>query len=349
MFVRCIAERYPTTSFQIYTSSAYAQPFQRISNITNFCRVGRFIDRVCNKTIGKQIGKRCLERNADATVHIGGSIFIEPEHFVPPREYYSNPNLYIIGCNYGPSKTEAYYDYIWTRLQKAQDVCFRDGYSYGMFSSLKHVRVAPDVLFGYPDYPAPKKGHGVGISVISLDERPGLKHMADAYYRSIAQVIDQCAQRDVSVKLFGFCSDEGDRTAIEHIKNRCKTGKFEICEYDGNIDGMLDDINACEYMIASRFHAMIIGWCLSKKVFPVVYSDKQLHVMDDVGYTGDYWDLREKKEYTAESIICNIHEAVTFRVDEYKRQSKLHFNKLDDYLKNSVTIGENKSEDAERS
>ena len=332
MFVRCIAERYPATSFKICTSSVYAQPFENLPNISNLSWICRFIDRVCNRMVGAEICKKQLEKSADATVHIGGSIFIEPDNFVPPQAYLSNSNLFMIGCNFGPYKTEAYRDFIFSRLQKANDVCFRDKYSYDVFSSIPHARVAPDVLFGYPHYPVPQSGCGVGISVISPDVRPELKHIADTYYSVVAQTIDLYAQSAVPVTLFSFCADEGDTQAIHEIKTRCVTDKFEICKYDGDIDVFLRNINACEYIIASRFHAMIIGWCLGKKVFPIVYSDKQLHVMEDVQYSGACWDLRKADAYTANKLIDSVYASQSFPVDEFTSESQRQFKMTDKFL-----------------
>ena len=100
MFVRCIAQRYPNVSFRICTSSGYAQPFKNLPNIRNAGSLGRFIDRACNKIAGTQIFRQHLEMTADAAVHIGGSVFIEPSHFIAPKTYASHSNLFIIGCNF---------------------------------------------------------------------------------------------------------------------------------------------------------------------------------------------------------------------------------------------------------
>lgn len=332
MFVRCIAKRYPQVSFRICTSSAYARPFEKLTNIGNLGYWGRLVDRVCKKITDIEICKRYLEQTAKATVHIGGSVFIEPDHFSVPKNYYSNPNLYMIGCNFGPYKTDTYRDFIYSRLQKARDVCFRDKYSYEMFSSLAHVRVAPDVLLGYPDYPKAQVGYGVGISVISLDERQDLKHVADTYYSVIAQVVDAFVQMKIPVKLFSFCTDEGDSKAIEHILEQSKTKEAEICTYDGDIDAILDQINECEYIIATRFHAMIIGWCLSKKVLPVVYSDKQIHVMDDMEYRKPYWDLRIQNEYNYSELMEDMYTAHSHDVKKYQSHSLCQFKRLDKYF-----------------
>ena len=333
MFVRCIAKRYPNTLFRISTSQNYAKAFKSQLNIKNLSSFQYFMDRVSGKILKKRIFKQRVEKKSHATVHIGGSIFIEPENFIVPKQPDAKSNLYIIGCNFGPYKTRAYRNFVYSKLQNSTDVCFRDRYSYNEFSDIAHTRFAPDVLFGYPGYPVPQKGSGVGISVICLDGRPELRYIADVYYNVIAQTIDCCSQEGRAVKLFSFCSDEGDAKAVEEITKRCNCDNVEICKYDGDIDFMLEKLNSCEYIIASRFHAMIIGWVLSKKVFPIVYSDKQLNVIKDTNFMGPYWDLRDTEIYTSNQLFQNmIHSEVFSHVNELKANSEIQFEKLDEYL-----------------
>lgn len=327
LFVRCVAERYPHVMFRIFAFPASAQPFAHLPNIRNIGKVWHFIDRACNKFTGKHICKLQMEKSAPAVVHIGGSILLNPHCFS-----LLNPNTFVIGCNFSPYKTEADYRMIFSKLEKAKDVCFRDRYSYEMFSSLNHARMAPDVLFGYPGYPAFKKGCGVGISVISVDNRPELKHIADKYYNEIAQTIDKCAQMQIPVKLFSFCEAEGDSKAIRDIMARSKTKCAEICKYDGDMDATLEQLNECEYIVATRFHAMVIGWCLSKKVFPVVYSDKQLNVMQDIGYRGSWWDLRKPEADSDVRLMEQIMAACAVDVKDCQQHAQQQFEALDRYI-----------------
>ena len=327
LFVLYVAERYPDVLFNICTFPGFAQVFEQFPNIRNVGKLGQFLDRACNKITGKRLYRQYMEKSARAVVHIGGSIFIEPVQFT-----LLNPNTFMIGCNFGPYKTEAYRKSVFSKLEKAKDVCFRDSYSYEMFSSLNNVRVAPDVLFAYPGYPAVQKGCGVGISVIGIDSRPELKHMADKYYNEIAQTIDKCAQMQLPVKLFSFCEAEGDAKAIRERMARSKTKAAEVCEYDGDMDAVLKQLNECEYIVATRFHAMVIGWCLSKKVFPVIYSDKQLNVMQDVGYQGCWWDLKNTQPDSDFCLMEHIMAACTLDVKDCQQQAQRQFEALDRYI-----------------
>ncbi|MEI3326743.1 MAG: polysaccharide pyruvyl transferase family protein [Thomasclavelia sp.] len=50
---------------------------------------------------------------------------------------------------------------------------------------------------------------------------------------------------------------------------------------DTDLEGILNCIGSAEIVIATRFHAMILGWCMGKKTLPIVYSSKMTHVLEE--------------------------------------------------------------------
>ncbi len=308
MFVHYLAMRYPNVNFLAYANKEKTLTFQHLKNIRFSSSVFVFLDRIANKLLKKRIWNHLFEKKAIGTVFIGGSVFIEPPDFRKPSSYFCPQNMYYIGCNFGPYRTQAYLDFIRYRIEKASDICFRDTLSYNVFSDLPNVRVAPDVLFGYPCFSEKRNGEGIGISVIALEHREGLSEKAELYYKAIAKVIDFCYEMNIPVKLFSFCKVEGDEAAIHQIREKATHKDFATICYNGNVNEILDEINSCEYMIATRFHAMIIGWCMHKKVFPIVYSQKQLSVMNDVDYKGMYWNLKDES-YESDNLLTDCLKA----------------------------------------
>ena len=114
--------------------------------------------------------------------------------------------------------------------------------------------------------PQKKKGSGVAFSVIDPSARSGLEISAEEYYDEVAEAIRSCASEKKRVALFSFCSYEGDDSAIEKIVSRINGTSVEIFSYNGDISGFLNRQNDCECIVATRFHAMVIGWMLSKKI-----------------------------------------------------------------------------------
>ncbi|KIR02075.1 hypothetical protein P261_00889 [Lachnospiraceae bacterium TWA4] len=87
-----------------------------------------------------------------------------------------------------------------------------------------------------------------------------------------------------------------------------------------------------EYIIASRFHAMVLGIIANKPVFPLVYSDKTIHVLDDINYCGKYVDIRDGKLLTYEMSRWNLDHNVVMEVEQIQKKAEEHFKNLDRIL-----------------
>ncbi len=333
LFVKSIALRYPDVDFYLQCSNKYTKAFAEHKNIKIMSKPLLWMDRAAKKISGRPMIRHLMMKKADAFVHIGGSVFIEPEGFQKAQWSRPNKNFFTIGANFGPYRSEGFVDYTRERIQKMRDICFRDKYSYAFFKELGNVRVAPDVLFGYPMYPQSDNGNGVGISVIRLDLRPNLQEKAAMYYDAIAKVVSQCQERGIPVKLFGFCAKEGDDKAIANVLERLQDKKVDTYLYDGDIEAFLAAFHSCDHIIATRFHAMVIGWRLGKRVFPIIYSNKQTHVIEDVGFKGKMWDLTAAQDYDGEALLrdCMGNDQLE-DIDCLARESLRQFLKLDEFI-----------------
>ena len=326
MFVKCIAERYPEVTFRVYADRRYLAAFEGIRNIKAYPCLYAKIDRASEILGLHPFVDRLLLNHSDTAVHIGGSVFIEPKDGTVFPSLTSQGDMYYIGCNFGPYRTERYLKYVYESLRSASDVCFRDSYSYGLFKELPQVRMAPDVLFGYPSYPPKKKGSGVAFSVIDPSARSGLEISAEEYYDEVAEAIRSCASEKKRVALFSFCSYEGDDRAIEKIVSRINGTSVDIFSYNGDISGFLNRLNDCECIVATRFHAMVIGWMLSKKVLPVVYSAKQTNVINDIGFTGAVRNLAKKGTRSLSELLEKyLSEPVDFDVGQLSAEAENQF------------------------
>ena len=330
MFVEYLTEKFPQVSFCVLVHPKYAKPFKRIKNIKLHYLLW-FFNKLLKKIIKKSLIKYRIVKKIKNYVYIGGSVFIEPENY-EKDEILQYENGFILGANFGPYRNQKFYDLTKEKIIKLKDICFRDSYSYDMFKMLNNVRCAPDVLFGYNKYPAYQKGSGIGISVVELERRKSLSDMTEDYYKTIADFIEICCQQNITVSLYSFCSSEGDSRAVKKITELCQA-QCRVVSYKGDIVAFLNDMNTNEYIVATRFHAMVIGWCLGKKVFPITYSKKLNNVMHDVNFTGKYWNLLKKEKYDAQRLFEDCLTAEPLQgCNDLQKKSDEQFKKITEFI-----------------
>ncbi len=333
MFVITMAERFPHVNFHIAVKDQYRKVFEKYKNLT---LMSSFDEHGIK-------GRLKLRFSYSAFVKLGGSIFMEPVNWVkqPPFPKWQclllNKNKFIMGANFGPCYTTEFFERAKGSLKYYNGICFRDKYSYNMFSQLKNCKYAPDILFGYKHYPEYKTGDGVGISVIKMDGRETLDKYAKEYYASIANACDILIDKNIPVKLFSFCEKEGDEEAINKIIPQMKpetSKKVSVYNYKGNIEEFLREFNSCEYIVGTRFHAMVLGLSMKKKVYPVIYSKKLSNVLEDISFNGKYWNILEGESKDGEQIVTELLSAPVSNIsEEFVLSSETHFDAFAKYIK----------------
>lgn len=336
MFIRCLVRRYPNVRFTCNIPPKLNQAFRNERNLRLPGALDYFMQRVANKlklSSPDQYRKRAA-RKSDLLIRIGGSIFIESPNVKRRSWEKLHEKEFVIGANFGPWTSDTFLRDAKKYLSECSDVCFRDRFSYTLFQQLERVRVAPDVLFGYPYYPMPKSGNGVGISVIAAEKRSVFKQISDTYYMTLAAACDYWIERHIPVKLFSFCTAEGDMEAIHSVLDKAKhRNEIDVVAYTGNIEEMLSEMNECDTIIATRFHAMILGWSMGKKVFPVIYSPKQTHVLHDIGWMGPCWDLLSGEVLNSEELIKARESLVPIsNIEDLARAAQEQFSGLDGFI-----------------
>lgn len=271
----------------------------------------------------------------DAYVYIGGSIFMEGGSsynlsekfydFVKRCKENNKPFCYI-SCNYGPYQTQEYFNLSRKNFAECTDICFRDLYSYNLFSDIETVRYAPDFAFSYNTPLVSKQNNSVGISVIDLGIRNDLKNKENTYINFLCKNIKNYILSEKDVYLFSFCEYEGDERAIEKISNNFPNEqKLHIVKYSGDIDEFLNIYNKMEYMICARFHAMILSTTARQKIHVMTYSKKIDRVIDDLNLnlpTLHLNELDENYELKLENFISVNDETIQIITNKAKLQDE---------------------------
>lgn len=140
------------------------------------------------------------------------------------------------------------------------------------------------------------------------------------------------------VDLISFCDKEGDDKGIRKIltclsdeHHKCSIGVYR---YNGDIEKILGLFARAEYIVASRFHAMIIGMLYGKPIFPICYGAKMIHYLEDIGFTGKIGKPNSLKDITVEDVLFNLKHNIVAQCEQHKDLAYLQFEGLRMYLEN---------------
>lgn len=343
LFIHTITRRYPDVQFYIWAGPENRVSFASIDNLKALdpdSGVIRMLSGIRSSFAARY--KTWHEKRCDAVVYIGGSLFIEYESWPMILNWWAYAAgqypFYVLGANFGPYQSEEYRARLETIFEQTQDVCFRDRYSRDKFAQCSKVRCAPDILFSYPIPDVEVREKQVLISVIHCGQKgEGSRSLGEyrrGYVASMAQIIQGYLQEGYACVLASFCRIEGDEIAIREILEAAGVAmddaRIRILCYDGtNADEMVREIAQSAQVIASRFHAAILGLAAGRWVFPVVYSDKTIRVLDDIGFNGKIADIRSQKIITQEQLREGFGRADAQKINEWRQGANRHFAVLD--------------------
>lgn len=262
----------------------------------------RAINRVLRQLGRPQLYFRLASRKNTDFIILGGSLFIESQdqkndlQRITDLEYAVEHGdcSYVIGSNFGPYSSNWYMEKLRRIFEKCADVCFRDQYSWELFSDLKNTRYAPDVvLSGLWEGEKDKicQSDRILISVIDLQTRPKLRGAASRYEKLLAGIAMYHVAQGDRVGLISFCEQDGDHAVCERVKRACNCEKIEIIEYRDF--GILSVISQAKKIYGSRFHSIILSLYYGIQYFPFVYDQKTVNALATYCGTGDFVDVRD--------------------------------------------------------
>lgn len=347
LFIKTITNRYPKTKFYLWSDKQNQDNFKTVKNLKVIDQNGkwvRFLKKIRPSFVVRY--KNGLKRRSKAVVYVGGSIFMEYAQWKQYIEGWNNDvnnfSMYALGCNFGPYKTEDYRVAMGGVFEKMQDVCFRDNYSYHLFKDVATVRQAPDILFSYPMPKVDIEEKRIFVSVIDCSSRDEgdtakLSQYDGFYIQNLAILLKEYLQNGYTLTLSSFCKVEGDENSVYKLRQEMGVSnddkRVQNLFYDGvNADAMLTSLSSAKYVISTRFHGVILALVAGRPVLPIVYSDKTLHVLEDMGFMGKVLDLRKEDHISFEEAQQNFEMLAQINVDKQIENSKLHFQRLDDII-----------------
>ena len=350
MFFEKLITRYPDTIFFVYSvyfCKEYREFFERFDNVKFYSTddpMVQKINNIGNKFKIKDLFELLLLKRSKASVHIGGSIYQEIGDYkldfkVRARRKQPLKPFYSISCNFGSYKTEKFKK-MWTKqFKKFKDICFRDKYSYELFSKKKNVRYAPDVLFSCKSQDTQEVAGSVAISVFNpyAPHRNIPKQKSDDYLEALVKTVCDLVKQGRPVTLLGFCAFEGDGVLLHDLLCRLPDGmreKINAINYTFETkDQILNALSTAEYVIGTRLHSVILGLVNGKKVLPIAYDQKINYILKDIGYNLPVIDFDEIARYKETGLADLLNDLTAFDVSEYSNSDDLQFARLDCLLK----------------
>lgn len=332
LFFYIICNRYENVTFYSYSNINYNNI--DISNLyVKYGLFRRIIDKLLRIfTKNKFNLVYFYKKKYDMTVKVGGSIFYESCNIETIKRNikrdYSNKKYSIIGCNVPKNREDLYYSTIGEIIKNSQFTCFRDMFSYKMYSKYSNTGYAPDIVLSLNYNRINCNNDYVVISVINPLFKGFSKDVYNKYKKLINRLIEKYVQDSFErIILMSFCKYEGDEDFISEIIRENKFVNVEVYNYDGNIKETLDIISNCKIVVASRFHANILGLLFDKTVLPIAYSDKTINILSDFGVNKNIIDLRKKDFDNISSledkyIKCDLSKEIKESLKQFKELDK---------------------------
>lgn len=362
LFIYILCNRYPKMKFLICGKKrdkknycfqnnliyiSYDNLFFRIllkilRSINNLFRISGKIDLTTDAFVNN-----FLSRISKYNIHITGSGYVnyENEHdlsfkYIQEKNYFRN-KPYIIGCNFGPFYYKEYYNMYQNLFSLASDICFRDKYSYTLFSNLDNVRYEKDIVFAYDMDFEPisiKFDNYVVFSLIDINKDKVVNlEFSEGYRNFIIKMTNYYISKKMNIIFLGFCNNQNDNLVIKDVMDNFKD-KSNILAYNYpeiNYKQVIYIIKNSKKVLATRYHSMILGILLEKKVCPVCYDEKMEHVLNDIIPDYKYLTIKElKDDINPCKFDENCIEIKSDRIKEFVDSSIKQFKVLDHDLKN---------------
>lgn len=313
----------------LVTSGTDTQQLKEVfkCNIEVYSKVKEKIDTILYSRLGYMYFLKKIVNSYDKIIIIGGSMFIEYDGWERKYRFYKeiiNNKTDIIGINFGPYHTTNFLHRYEELFSRSNVVSFRDMNSYCLFKKLKNKQCKPDIVFGiYEDKDITKKNI-LGISVIDVTTKKNIDY--EKYLRILDKYIQDFSNMGYSIRIFSFCEKEGDFRVCKILKE--KYDFLNIVSYDGyNLDEFIKKYKECKYVVATRFHAMILGWVFLSKVLPIAYSYKTINVISDISDGIKYIDLQNTNISDATPTSTEFSKLRKEKILELSVKSNEHFGK----------------------
>lgn len=208
-----------------------------------------------------------------------------------------------------------------------------------------HVISMADMVFSTDITELKKEPVKAGVLGVSVRK----KNQADAekfyprYCKGIAKVITQyLRQSDTNVVhiLALSVGKFNDAAVAEDIMELCSPSdrnRIKCISFDGDVNDYMKEIQRCEKLLCTRFHALVFSIMLNKPFVPVIYEEKMNRLLNEIRYHGirPYYEKKLDMDKILESFsntCCDQKE-----LESYIDKASHFFDDVDTGMKKWVS------------
>ena len=332
LFIEIICGRYPNTLFRLCGKKKFESIYKRIPNLQYYAydtitvrvllgirrKILNFLQPLLQSEsillATDLVFDNYVSRKSTHNVFITGSGFMNSKEekdnlkqkFNEEVLYYDR-RPFVLGCNFGPYYYKEYYEQYLKLFANVSDLCFRDHYSASLFSSLNIARCEADIVFSYPidsiTYPNLIEGAYILISVCNLKkDKDKASEYCNEYIHFLIRGINHWRNSGYKIVLMGFSKEQGDNLIISQILEQIADEEniFSFCYPQISVKESLSLIKNSSLVIATRYHAMILGLLFQKQTLVISYNEKTEHVIKDISPSLSWIKLNELSEVVFE-------------------------------------------------
>lgn len=209
----------------------------------------------------------------------------------------------------GPIYSRMGRSFVKTALSLADYRSYRDEssreYLRGIGFPADNDRVCPDLAFSLPELQSPRSdGSQRPVVGIGLMERAGrYSHSPSVevhsrYLATLVDLVDWLLSRNYDVRL--LIGDLGDRRVVQEFKSmlaqRGLLGSGRVIDEPvETVTDLLSQIASTDYVIATRFHNVLLSMLLGKPVMAISFHHKCSSLMDQMGMAEYCQNINELK------------------------------------------------------
>lgn len=140
------------------------------------------------------------------------------------------------------------------------------------------------------------KKQPVEKGLLGVSVRKKVQVNAEEYYPKYCRVVADLIEDYLSeseeheVRFLALSSGNcDDRIVAEDIQKLCAEkyqSRMHCSSFAGNVEAYLKEIQACESMLCTRFHALVFAILLEKRFIPIIYEEKMKRLLQTIGYEG---------------------------------------------------------------